>query len=76
MLVTQGVRTSGLLHRVISLKSKDTTGPKGETGLPGDKGEKGYQGQKGIKGNKGNSIKYISICEMFTFPYNLKAHHH
>jgi len=53
MLVTQGVRTSGLLHRVISLKSKDTTGPKGEMGLPGDKGEKGYQGQKGIKGNKG-----------------------
>ena len=59
MVDSQNARTEGLKQRINALKSKDTTGQKGETGPVGYKGEKGYKGSSGTKGNKGMSTKLL-----------------
>ena len=55
MVDSQNERTEDLRQKTDDLKSKDTTGPKGEMGTVGYKGEKGYKGSTGTKGNKGMS---------------------
>ena len=57
MVDSQSKRTQDLKQKTNDLKSRDTTGPKGEMGPVGYKGEKGYKGSTGTKGNKGMSPK-------------------